>query len=146
MGSLWVPALTEQAHACFRRLGQMDGAVGPGAKRGRSHPKACAVHDYGSTPNPPPHRGRGGPPEGTAALQSLLQGAGGIKQPGGGCGGGRVRSQQASCFPVCLLQDPAFPLFVINQELQRDFLGLPQWLSGKESACQCRRHGFNCWS
>ena len=27
--------------------------------------------------------------------------------------------------------------------------GLPQWLSGKESACQCRRHrrrGFNPWS
>ena len=21
--------------------------------------------------------------------------------------------------------------------------GLPWWLSGKESACQCRRHGFN---
>ena len=21
--------------------------------------------------------------------------------------------------------------------------GLPRWLSGKESACQCRRHGFN---
>ena len=24
--------------------------------------------------------------------------------------------------------------------------GLPWWLSGKESACQCRRHGFNPWS
>ena len=23
--------------------------------------------------------------------------------------------------------------------------GLPQWLSGKESACQCRRHGFHPW-
>ena len=23
--------------------------------------------------------------------------------------------------------------------------GLPWWLSGKESACQCRRHGFNPW-
>ena len=22
-------------------------------------------------------------------------------------------------------------------------LGLPWWLSGKESACQCRKHGFN---
>ena len=22
---------------------------------------------------------------------------------------------------------------------------LPRWLSGKESACQCRRHGFNPW-
>ena len=25
-------------------------------------------------------------------------------------------------------------------------LGHPQWLSGKESACQCRRHGFHLWS
>ena len=23
---------------------------------------------------------------------------------------------------------------------------LPWWLSGKESACQCRRHGFKPWS
>ena len=23
--------------------------------------------------------------------------------------------------------------------------GLPGWLSGKESTCQCRRHGFNPW-
>ena len=25
------------------------------------------------------------------------------------------------------------------------FEGLPHWLSGKESACQCRRYGFNPW-
>ena len=24
-------------------------------------------------------------------------------------------------------------------------LGLPCWLNGKESACQCRRQGFNPW-
>ena len=24
--------------------------------------------------------------------------------------------------------------------------GLPSWLSGKESTCQCRRHGFDPWS
>ena len=24
-------------------------------------------------------------------------------------------------------------------------IGLPRWLSGKESACQCRRLGFNPW-
>ena len=23
--------------------------------------------------------------------------------------------------------------------------GLPRWLSGKESTCQCRRCGFNPW-
>ena len=25
------------------------------------------------------------------------------------------------------------------------FLGPPSWLSGKESACRCRRHGFDPW-
>ena len=29
------------------------------------------------------------------------------------------------------------------QALRR--LGLPRWLSGKESACQCRRHRFDPW-
>ena len=24
--------------------------------------------------------------------------------------------------------------------------GLPRWFSGKESACQCKRHGFDPWS
>ena len=28
----------------------------------------------------------------------------------------------------------------------RCYGGLPWWLSGKASACQCRRHGFNPWS
>ena len=26
------------------------------------------------------------------------------------------------------------------------FQGFPWWVSGKESACQCRRHGFDPWS
>ena len=25
------------------------------------------------------------------------------------------------------------------------YIGLPRWLSGKESSCQCRRHGFHLW-
>ena len=25
------------------------------------------------------------------------------------------------------------------------FMGLPRWLSGKESTCRCRRHRFNPW-
>ena len=25
------------------------------------------------------------------------------------------------------------------------YMGLPQWLIGKESICQCRRHGFDPW-
>ena len=32
--------------------------------------------------------------------------------------------------------------------MQVDFVGLPRWLSGKESTCQrrrCRRHMFNLW-
>ena len=27
--------------------------------------------------------------------------------------------------------------------LYKTKIRLPQWLRGKESACQCRRHGFN---
>ena len=33
-------------------------------------------------------------------------------------------------------------------EIEKDVIygqGLPRWLSGKESACQCRRHGFDHW-
>ena len=30
-----------------------------------------------------------------------------------------------------------------NRTLKYIFAGLPWWLSDKESACQCRRHGFN---
>ena len=29
--------------------------------------------------------------------------------------------------------------------LVKDRSGLPWWLSGKKSACQCRRHGFDSW-
>ena len=27
----------------------------------------------------------------------------------------------------------------------KEILGLPEWLSGKESTCQCRRHRFDPW-
>ena len=33
--------------------------------------------------------------------------------------------------------------YVPNKPLLLSSLGLPRWLSGKESACQCRRCGFN---
>ena len=40
-----------------------------------------------------------------------------------------------------------FPHFSSAHALFKNFfLGLPWWLSGKESACQCRRHGFDPWS
>ena len=29
--------------------------------------------------------------------------------------------------------------------IDRDKMGPPRWLSGKESACQCRRCSFNPW-
>ena len=31
-------------------------------------------------------------------------------------------------------------------EIRKKGTGLPWWLSGEESACQCRRHRFNPWS
>jgi len=31
-------------------------------------------------------------------------------------------------------------------KVQKRKMGLPWWLSGKESDCQCRRHGFDLWS
>ena len=34
----------------------------------------------------------------------------------------------------------------MNPKLKNALAGLPWWLSGKESTCQCRRHGFNPWS
>ena len=36
-------------------------------------------------------------------------------------------------------------LILDRQCLLKVDLGLPWWLSGKESSCQCRRHRFNPW-
>ena len=36
-------------------------------------------------------------------------------------------------------------LYMLSILPNRKFIGLPRWLSGKESTCQCRRHGFNPW-
>ena len=33
-----------------------------------------------------------------------------------------------------------------DKGVQDDTGGLPRWLSGKESACQCKRHKFDPWS
>ena len=33
-----------------------------------------------------------------------------------------------------------------SSEARKRFRGLPQWLSGKEYTCQCRRHVFDSWS
>ena len=34
----------------------------------------------------------------------------------------------------------------LNNWTELNWTGLPWWLSGKESTCQWRRHGFNSWS
>ena len=34
----------------------------------------------------------------------------------------------------------------LNLNFKRTPLGLPWWLSGEESTCQYRRHGFDPWS
>ena len=55
---------------------------------------------------------------------------------------------------LLLLVTPAFyRLTFINMANEEEQIslkvclgGLPWWLSGKESACQCGRHGFNPWS
>ena len=44
------------------------------------------------------------------------------------------------------LQCPVENLRENNQFEKINKTGLPWWLSGKESACQCRRHGFDPWS
>ena len=44
-------------------------------------------------------------------------------------------------------RDPSIHIYVSIIYLSISF-GLPRWLSGKESTCQCRRHrrcGFNPW-
>ena len=40
------------------------------------------------------------------------------------------------------------PVLALSVGLNHTFLGagLPWWLSGKESICLCRRHGFDPWS
>ena len=37
-------------------------------------------------------------------------------------------------------------IIIEERGLQNTVQGLSWWLSGKESACQCRRHGFDPWS
>ena len=43
------------------------------------------------------------------------------------------------------------PVTAINGQVpqllpKKAVVGFPWWLSGKESTCQCRRHGFDSWS
>ena len=45
-----------------------------------------------------------------------------------------------------LLQEDDLKLTDRTSGYEKSILGLPWWLSGKESALQCRRHGSNPWS
>ena len=47
---------------------------------------------------------------------------------------------------LVLLKDTDGKASLEVQWLRLHLPGLPWWLSGKESSCQCRRHGFNSWS
>ena len=49
-------------------------------------------------------------------------------------------------FPASLLLLSSFqsPVVIVCSMLPS--MGLPQWLSGKGSACQCRRHRLDPWS
>ena len=37
-------------------------------------------------------------------------------------------------------------LIIREMQMKTTMRELPWWLSGKDSLCQCRRHGFNPWS
>ena len=51
-------------------------------------------------------------------------------------------------------KDPFFSFFFLISSplrnfmkyIKNEYLGLPWWRGGWESACQCRRHGFEPWS
>ena len=34
----------------------------------------------------------------------------------------------------------------VGEESKKEWIGLPWWLSGQESACQYKGHGFDPWS
>ena len=46
----------------------------------------------------------------------------------------------------CCLWEKKSHVEVCWQPSKEESIRLPWWFSGKESACQCRRHGFSPWS
>ena len=56
-----------------------------------------------------------------------------------------ARGGPESCLTLCDPMDGSPPGCSIHGILQAKIMewGLPRWLSGKESTCQCRRRGFN---
>ena len=57
---------------------------------------------------------------------------------------GQCRSRLGFCCPISTPEIPAASVHMAGNR----FRGLPQWLSGKEATCQCKRNercGFNPW-
>ena len=50
---------------------------------------------------------------------------------------------QLSTWKKTMIQVCEFSKYLLK--VRKDQTGLPWWLSGKESACQCRRFGFDSW-
>ena len=90
MDSVLVPPLTVEAPDYFWLPEEADGAVGPRGSYVGCHLEILihAVQIHRITSHQPPHGGHGAPTEGTAALQSLLQGTRKVEQPGRCCGEG----------------------------------------------------------
>ena len=76
-------------------------------------------------------RGGGGRPAGSARPQR-----------GGGRRRGRKAGEQTHRAPLAA-SSPARRQ--PGEDFQKGFRAIPWWFSGKESTCQCRRHGFDPW-
>ena len=61
-------------------------------------------------------------------------------------GAGRGDSHHGALWPHWIIPIKPFCSSTYILTLRINNEGLPWWLSGKESACQCRRHGSDSWS
>ena len=132
------------------------GLQGRGAKDGAQkspRPKeTLREHEQLMTPGPPPHTpphqqratqtGRAALPHtATASQVSSPTGLAGAPLPWSGL--------QMSGLPAANRQSASFISTNSRQEspvIRKDTAGLPWWVSGEKSTCQCRRYGFNPWS
>jgi len=55
-----------------------------------------------------------------------------------------LRPEDTESSPPLLSSGTQFTIDMLSSK--HNLPGLPWWRSGKESAYQCRRHGFNPWS
>ena len=61
-------------------------------------------------------------------------------------GQGKEKMNRCGPLPGVLHDGIPLSLYLAFLTSKANMWGLPQWLSGKESACQCRAHGFDLWS